>query len=59
MKAFIMKQEHYCPKMEKNIVLERKITGGKSEDICLNRHECNCGEKCENRLLDRGIISAE
>lgn len=59
MKAFIINKEHYCPKVEKNIVLEHRIVGGKTEDICLNRFECGCGDKCGNRLLDREIRFAE
>lgn len=56
MKTFIMKKEHYCPKMKKNIVLEHRIMPDeRTEDICLNSHECRCGEQCQNKLLDMEI----
>lgn len=59
MSKFITRQEHYCPFLEKNIVIEREIIddhrrreGTRETHICLNNHECNCVDACKNKLLD-------
>jgi len=62
MKKYITVQEHYCPFVEKNIVIERELTEGLENNdsfqytnCCLNSNKCNCGSKCQNKLFDMDI----
>lgn len=60
MDKFVMLYHHYCPVVEKNIVIERTIFDDDTQqNVCLNSHQCECGLGCQNKLLDLEIkISA-
>ena len=59
MSKFITLYEHYCPFVEKNIVIEKELKNNLvgeeycyQTNVCLNSHECHCGKTCKNKLLD-------
>lgn len=56
MEKYVTLYHHYCPVVKKNIVIERSLLDDDSEEnICLNRHQCNCDGHCENKLFDLEI----
>lgn len=52
MDGFTTRQEHYCPFVQRNIVLEKAAESADGEvHFCLYSRDCNCGEMCQNKLL--------
>lgn len=56
MDKFVMLYHHYCPVLDKNIVIEQTIVDGeKLSNVCLNSSQCHCVGSCKNQLIDLEI----
>lgn len=59
MKQFITTYEHYCPVIQKNIII-KETSGNENSKIntCLNSYECGCEGGCRNTLFCSEIVPA-